>query len=434
MTFGLLVGILAILAPSLQAGSGGQPPSLRRASAGQDANTIRTHGSVSFLADVLPRMNANELRPKATIDVIGTFGSIWRARVDAQLEGLVASRDEFAADLVLNLREAYVEASGARADLRVGFSRIVWGRLDEIQPSDVINPIDAARFIFDGRSEARLAVPVVRARWFNGERWTLEGVLVPAFRRGTFDSLDESTSPFNLTRDVVFPAIVIGDVVRETPATTWRNLSGGGRFSATAGRVDVSVAAFRGFEGFGAIRFEPTASVGPLVVGQLVEQFPRFTMISADFEVVLGEWELRGEAAAFVEKYFGAASVPQGLVRGQAIDAGIGINRNAALVNVFVSVLFHKQWSDVDPLIDRTDVTLVGSIDRSFGRERYLVRVFGATTPADASGFLRGLFGWRLRDNLTLELSAAAFMGAGDTVLGRFEGRDFLLARLRYDW
>lgn len=397
---------------------------------------------MSFLADALPRKDAAELRPKATIDVAATFGRIWRARFDAQVEGLLANRAGSAGGLFVNVREAYVEASGERADLRIGLGRIVWGRLDEIQPSDVINPIDAARFIFDGRGEARLAVPVVRARWFNGERWTLEGVLVPAFRRGAFDSLDEPSSPFNLTRDVVLPAIVAGDVVRETPATTWRNFSGGGRFSATAGRVDMSVAAFRGFEGFGPIQFEPIGAAGPFVIGQLVERFPRFTMVSADFEVVLGEWELRGEAAAFVDKYFGAiqSQSPQdpvpgpAIVRGRAFDAGLGLNRNAGLVNVFVSVLFHRQWSDADPGIDRTDVTLVGSLDRSFGRERYLLRVFGATTPADESGFLRGLFGWRLRDNLTLELSAAAFMGQGETSLGRFEGRDFLLARLRYDW
>lgn len=427
MTLALLVAVLAIQVSAAQ-----EPQAVPAVQA--TTNTIRAHGSVSFLADMLPAMDAYELRPRATVDVVATFGAIWRARFDAQLDWLVASRGELSTDLDLNVREAYVEAAGARADLRVGFGRVVWGRLDEIQPSDVINPIDAARFIFEGRSEARLAVPIVRARWFNDERWTLEGVLVPAFRRGTFDSLDEPTSPFNLTRDdLILPATVAGDVVRSSPATTWRNLSGGGRFSATAGRVDVAVAAFRGFEGFGPIQFEPIASVGPFVVGQLIERFPRFTMVSADFEVVLGEWELRGEAAAFVEKYFGAVS-SAGIVRGQSVDAGVGVNRNAGIGNVFVSVLYHRQWSDEDPGIERTDVTLVGSLDRSFGRDRYLLRVFGATTPADASGFLRGLFGWKVRDNLTLEVSAARFMGAGDTALGRFEGRDFLLTRLRYDW
>ena len=425
MTFAVLVALLAAASAS---------PSPHAATATQGVtNAIQAHGSVSFATDLMPGQDAFELRPRAAVDVNAAFGSIWRARFDAQVDALLATRGERMADAVLNVREAYVEALGAHADLRVGFGRIVWGRLDEIQPSDVINPIDAARFIFEGRSEARLAVPIVRARWFNGERWTLEGVLVPAFRRGTFDSLDEPTSPFNLRNDVVVPALFLTDLVRETPPATWRNVSGGGRFSATTGRLDFAVAAYRGFEGIGPVQFEATGSIGPLVIGHLVERFPRFTMVSGDFEVVLGKWELRGEAAAFVDKYFAGVSAP-GLVRGRAIDAGLGLNRNTDLANVFVSVLYHREWSDVDPRIERTDVTIIGSLDRPFGRDRYILRVFGATTPADASGFLRGLFGWKLRDNLTLDLSAAIFLGQGDTILGRFEGRDFFLARLRYDW
>ena len=43
-----------------------------------------------------------------------------------------------------------------------GFTRVVWGRLDEIQPTDVINPLDVSRFFFEGRAEARLPVALVR--------------------------------------------------------------------------------------------------------------------------------------------------------------------------------------------------------------------------------------------------------------------------------
>jgi hypothetical protein len=39
-----------------------------------------------------------------------------------------------------------------------------------------------------------------------------------------------------------------------------------------------------------------------------------------------------------------------------------------------------------------------------------------------------------VRDNVTLELSAAAFIGEGVTPLGLFHGRDFVFTRLRYHW
>jgi hypothetical protein len=195
----------------------------------------------------------------------------------------------------------------------------------------------------------------------------------------------------------------------------------------------MAVSVYRGHEGFGIVSFEPLPGIQPAVVGRLVERFPRFTMVSGDFETVVGAWEVRGEAAIFTEKWFQSAG-GAGLVRGHALDAGLGANRAGGAWRVFASAIVHRQWAEADPGIARTDVTLVGSIDRTLARERYLVRVFGAVTPRDRAGFLRGLLVWKATDDVAVELSSALFRGQGETALGRFAGRDFLLARLRYDW
>ena len=67
-----------------------------------------------------------------------------------------------------------------------------------------------------------------------------------------------------------------------------------GASSATAGRLDFSVSAYRGRDGFGPVWFEPDSLLTPptpglFVVGRLVERFPRFTMIAGDFETVRGD-------------------------------------------------------------------------------------------------------------------------------------------------
>ena len=80
----------------------------------------------------------------------------------------------------------------------LGYARIAWGKLDEIQPTDVINPLDVSRFFFEGRSEARLPMLLARARVHLSESVTVDGVYLPDFRRGRFDQLDEPSSPFNL--------------------------------------------------------------------------------------------------------------------------------------------------------------------------------------------------------------------------------------------
>jgi hypothetical protein len=341
-------------------------------------------------------------------------------------------------------REAWVEVSGARGDLRAGYGRLTWGRLDEIQPTDVINPLNIARFLLDGRSEARLPIALVRGRLFFGDHASVEGVLAPFFRRGHFDQLDEETSPFNLVKDFTDGIrIASSDIVRLTPDAAWSNVSGGARLSTTFGQTDVTASVYRGFEGLGVISFEPFTAVpvgvqlvdpiAPAVIGQFVEQYPRFTMVGGDFETVKGPWALRGEAAALVEKTFTATSRP-GSVSGHVIDAGGGFDRRTGEYHVFGSVVVHRQWSGEDAGVARTDVDVIGSVERPFRRERYRARVFAVVTPADAFAFVRGLFTWSMRDNVALEGSAAMFLGDGDNAIARFKGRDFLFARVRYDW
>lgn len=373
-------------------------------------------------AQTLPKQDATELRPRVTLSGTAELSSHVRVHLDGIAEALVADRSKrggrvnaFDADA----REAWLEVSGARADLRAGYGRLAWGRLDEVQPSDVINPIDTARFFLDGRSEARLPVAFARGRLFLSSSVTLEGVAVPFFRRSRFDSLDEPTSPFNLVNDAALPAgTAVSGVAHVAPARSWSNMQGGGRLSATIGRVDVSASIYRGFNAFGDIVFEPTGlpRPGAVVVGELVERFPRFTMVAGDFETVTGAWAWRGEGAWFKDRSF---------------DAGVGVDRKTGEFRVFGSVLVHRDL--VRPgAIAKTNTDVVASIERKFHRDQLLSRVFAVVNPADQSGFFRALMVWSASDRVAVEASAAKFTGTGDDAISKFAGRDFVMTRVRY--
>jgi len=198
--------------------------------------------------------------------------------------------------------------------------------------------------------------------------------------------------------------------------------------------LDVSAAEHGGSPvAFGPIALEFTSAppVSPAVIGELVESHPRFTMVAGDFETVHGKWAMRGEVAVFPERRLAGVG-RAGLVDAKSIDAGAGVDRRAGDFGIFASAILHREWSAEDPAIDRTNVSVVGSIERPFRRDRWLARAFGVLNPGDRSGFLRGLVLWKPRDNVTYEFSAAAFLGTGDDSIGRFKGRDFLFARLKY--
>jgi hypothetical protein len=392
-------------------------------------------GYVSVFGDYFPnRQDSAELRGRVFVDETLDPSPHVRVTVAGFAEGLLARRPvdggpRRVTDGIVRVQDASIRWSSGRADLLAGFARVTWGKLDEIQPTDVINPLDVSRFFFEGRSEARLPVLLLRGRVHVTDDLTIEGVYVPDFRRGLFDQLDEPTSPFNLPLAVAGGPFAIDD---RAPAFTAANAQGGARVSATTGKVDWSVSAYRGFEPFGFYSLDPAKIPPPIAV---IREYPRFTMIGGDFEAVRGRWGLRGELAAFVDDSFQSPDVR--VISGHSIDAGVGVDRKAGSYTLSGTVIVHTEsydgaLSQFDPSTGRTDVSIVGSLDRTFSRERYRFRGFGVYNATEASAFVRGIGIATLRDNLALEGSAGWFAGAGRDLVGRFGDSDFMYVRLKY--
>jgi hypothetical protein len=375
-------------------------------------------GHVSVLFDALPDISeapgsqrVGELRTRLFVEHKRDAGAHLRVNLSGYVDALAGDRKASgaagtASAALIRPNDFYAELFSTRFDLRVGASRIVWGRLDEFQPTDVVNPIDLARFLLEGRSEARLPVGLVRARAFLPRSSTIEAIIVPVFRAGRFDQLEERTSPFNLVPDT--PAIARE---RHEPAVAWSNLQGGARFTTTTGRVDWAASAFRGFETFPSYSIVAPGLSGPPAT--LVESFARYTMFGGDFETVRGPWGLRGEAAAFVE---------DGPDR---VEGGVGVDRRAGDYRVAGNVL----WTHHDT--EGNDVTLVAAADRSFARETRTVRLFAVYDPTDQTTFVRGIGAVSLRDDVWLEGSAGIFTGSSLDTLGRLTRRDFVYTRLK---
>ena len=412
--------------------------------------TAQVTGSASAMVDALPdpdkaegRQTVTELRLRVFAEGKRDVSEHFRLNASGYVEGLLGDRgvSETVTDAVIRPVDLYAEWSYPRFDIRAGASRIVWGRLDEFQPTDVVNPIDLATFLLEGRSDARLSVGVVRGRVFLPGSSILEAVLVPAFKAGEFDQLDEETSPFNVSASNVVSGfsrtsdVVSGfsrTITRDEPDLAWRNMQGGVRFTSTASRVDWGLSAYRGFRSFPIV----TALLTPEGTSA-TETFPRFTMIGGDFETVRGRWGLRGEIAAFVDDTLQEIAVPRG-VAGKSVDAGIGIDRRAGDYRIAGDILWSWRSADdrevlilTDESLRSSDVTLVVAADRSFARETRTLRVFGVYDPSDRTAFGRVIAAVSVRDNVWLEGSGGVFSGTSTDVIGRLSRCDFLYGRLK---
>jgi hypothetical protein len=381
--------------------------------AGSAAAQPATTGHVSVFLDHVPNRDATELRARAFAEQKVEAGPRVRLTASGFVEGLLADRNGKVTDARFEPQELILAFRSKRLDLSAGLGRVVWGRLDELQPTDVINPIDVSRFFFEGRSEARLAVPLARATVYAGENASVEGVYVPFFRRGRFDRLAEESSPFNLVPGVPF--------VDRAPPRTAANAQGGARLNVTSGQVDWSVSAYRGFRPLGLY-----SASSPTDVDRV---YPRFTMLGGDIETVAGPWVVRGEVAVFPRDAFQAPDRAV-VLEGQSFDAGAGVDRKAGNYRVGGQVLVHREQYDAGA--DRTDVSLIVSADRSFAREKYSGRLFGVYNPKSRAGFVRGIAAASLRDNVALESSIGWFGRRAPDTIGRFSDSDFVYLRLKY--
>jgi hypothetical protein len=420
--------------------------------------SAQLNGHVSVVLDALPDIDAadgaqsvTELRMRVFAERRDELGPHVRINLAGYVDGLVADRQSISgrgrvSDAIVWPADLYIDIVTPHFDLRAGAARLVWGRLDEFQPTDVVNPIDLSRFVMEGRSEARLPVGLVRARVFLPKSTTLEAVAVPYFRRGRFDQLDEQSSPFNLTRSNGTPeggARQRVTRVTDEPHTGAESLQGGVRLTSTTARVDWAVSTYRGLRAF------PISTVGAEMTSLIVrESFPRFTMIGADFETVRGVWGVRGEVAVFVDDELQSVRAVQG-VAGRSLTAGIGVDRKAGDYRVAANALW--SWSGVDdalrladarsgqaastfegdPELERSDVSVVLAADRSFSRETRTLRVFAVYDPAEATTFTRVIGAVSVRDNVWIEGSAGVFTGSSLDVIGRLTRRDFAYARLK---
>jgi predicted RND superfamily exporter protein len=441
-----IFGAEALRRPALAAGAAVVAVLAAGAPAGAQS-LPRPTGDVSVLADWFPHRETSEMRTRLFVEQKAEVGGRLRLTASGFAEGLVASRSDApygsseplqtrrVTSAVARVQETAAEIRLGAVDVYAGYGRVVWGRLDELQPTDVINPLDISRFFFEGRSEARLPVAVVRTRVHLTDAVSVEGVYVPVFRRARFDQLDEPTSPFNLSPDPqLVVCLAIGcppvplPVEERRPATRWTNAQGGARVNATVGRFDWSVSAYRGFEPFPLVAL---AAAGPGAA--LVSSHPRFTMLGADFETVVGAWGMRGEVAAFVDDSFQGANLA--IVPGTSLDAGVGVDRRAGDYRFSGTVLVHRERPERRPgsgLEPRTDVSIILSADRTFARERYQLRAFSVFNTVETSAFLRAIGSAKLTDDVALETSGGWFAGAGRDTIGRFSDSDFLYLRLKY--
>jgi len=354
--------------------------------------------------------------------------------LSGRVDGLLSNREEDANDIAGKIDDAHLDFYFPKAELTVGYSKVFWGKLDQLAPTDIVNPLDISRvFLAAERKQAKQAIPLFMVSPYFGGKSCLDLILVPFFQKGTYDQLNEETSPFNM---VHFPAPLDQLPVQEvSPSKDLGNIEYGARFSTTLREVDLSLYYFRGFCDFPMFRltYHFTPILNQMTPDKIKAEHVKNTMFGYDFEFVRGKWGIRGEGAFFADQGFQKKGTVD-YTRGDSFIGGFGTDRSFGDNHLNLSAIYGKIFVDDDIEKGKEEITLLATVERRFSYETKAVRLFCIYNTMSGSVFLKGTAGFNLFENLWADLSTGIFEGRQKDTLSKLKDSDFVYIKCRYDF
>lgn len=118
----------------------------------------------------------------------------WEVQLAARVDGHHQAGSPDFDSLRLDYGESFVRYRGEGVRATLGPQVILWGRIDEVPPTDRLSVQDLTRFVLDELPDRRRAVPALRVEGFRGD-YKLDVVWIPEFRAAELPHPDSIWSP-----------------------------------------------------------------------------------------------------------------------------------------------------------------------------------------------------------------------------------------------
>jgi hypothetical protein len=325
------------------------------------------------------------------------------------------------------VREAYASASADAVDIRLGRQIIVWGRADQINPTDNLTPRDFTLLVPETGDDRLGTLAALGA--YQRDEYSLSAIWLPRFRP-------------NVVPAPLPPGVSLREEIPDDATQFAVKLERSG-----AGGADWSLSWFSGFD------LNPTLGTDPQATAAgLVARHPRIRVAGADFAIPIGRFGLRGEAAyTWTEDRDGADP----LEKNPFFFGVFGVERTfLAYLNINVQYYVYsvRHYQDprslTDPQIRQLAVSqaiLNHQLDRREHGVAFRVanKWWNETLEAEAAVLasfegkdyaIKPKLIYAFNDGLTGTLGADLLHGSEDALFGRLRKNSLVYGELRYSW
>ena len=233
------------------------------------------------------------LRSELEVAVKNKISDRWQAQIsvrgfyDAVFS--IRGRDNYTSQVLdqyeteLELKDTFIQGSLTDdLDTKIGRQVVVWGTLDNLRVTDVLNPLDLRVPGMTDIDDLRLPVTMLKFDYYFS-KWALSGIALPEVRFSKLPVYGSDFYPFPVPRPP-----------EDSPDSGFENVQYAGALTGVFSGWDI------GFYGASIYADQSYAElVAPLPSPQFVRKHARVTMFGTAGNVAVGNWLLKAEAAWF---------------------------------------------------------------------------------------------------------------------------------------
>lgn len=208
-------------------------------------------------------------------------GNEWEGQLQARVDGYSQDGNPSWHDVDLDYGDNWIRYRGDNSRITLGTQTIIWGRIDEIPPSDRLSTIDGNRLNMDDLQDRRRSRPTLRVEMF-GENSKLDMIYMPTFREAELADVESIWYPIDRARQKVLGievpagmALTMGNaaIINDAPNT---DNAVGLRFSSSYDGLEYALTAQHGRQTL------PYFSYAVIPTPTFTAQYPRTTAIGGD--------------------------------------------------------------------------------------------------------------------------------------------------------
>ncbi len=362
-----------------------------------------------------------------TVTTLAVYDAVYDVEDEIEAE----DEDEYRA--YLDLREAFVDLTFEKFDLRLGKQQVIWGTTDGFRVLDVVNPLDYKEFSLSEFLDSRIPLWMAKFEYYLTLDFSLQALIIPEMQ---FVELAKAGSEYALNASVSIPSgiqLIIDDI--EEPDESFENTEYGLKFIGFYEGWDFTFNYLYTWDDVPVVKQTLDTTTATLTISP---EHERLHIVGGSVANVFLDAVVRGELAVNIGKYFSVddPAVTNMVTKKTLLSYALAFERDMADISWLLQFL-QETLLDYDDAMTNdevdTKVTLRGA--KTFMNETLEVVLSTLYGVNEAEFLIRPSVKYDMTDSIKIKVGVDLFEGGDeDTLFGQFDDKDRVYAELKYSF